>query len=489
MNLFGWKKRCRQLEAENRRLKERNAWLEKRLLEVDQKNTQLAQSLVAAKKNSTNSSKPPSTDIVKPPPEKRGKRSKRRIGAQKGHPKHERPPFTPNQIDRQVPHRLLRCPVDPAHHIVPAEARKRTLQQVELVKDPFQVIEHVAYGIWCEDCQQYHDAPFPPEVVAAGLCGPRLSSLVCYLRGKLHGSISGIRDFLADVVGVKVSRGYTAKLLGKASTAFGPAWKQLVDLLPHQDLNNVDETGHKNNGQRYWTWCFRAARFVVFHIAPSRGAEVLRSILGENFQGILGCDYYGAYRKYARQCGVLVQFCMAHLIRDVKFLCEFPDRHVQRYGSGLLEGLKSLFWTLHRKEDLSAQAFEHALAKARGQILQAALEPEAFPGRSGHKAAHRLIKNMVQRFLQHGQAYFQFITTPGIEPTNNVAERAMRFVVMDRHVTQGTRSWRGRQFSERLWTVMATCSLQQRSAFQWICQAISASFKKLPIPSPLLDSS
>src|SRR2546426_11217126 len=43
-------------------------------------------------KNSTNSSKPPSTDIVKPPPEKRGKRSKRRIGAQKGHPKHERPP-------------------------------------------------------------------------------------------------------------------------------------------------------------------------------------------------------------------------------------------------------------------------------------------------------------------------------------------------------------------------------------------------------------
>ena len=364
MNLFGWKRRCRQLEAENRRLKERNAWLEKRLLEVEQKNTQLAQSLVAAKKNSTNSSKPPSTDIVKPQPEKRGKRSKRRIGAQKGHPKHERLPFTPDQIDRQVPHRLQRCPVDPAHHIVPAEARKRTLQQVELVKDPFKMTEHVAYGIWCEDCQQYHDAPFSPEVVAAGLCGPRLSSLVCYLRGKLHGSVSGIRDFLADVVGVKVSRGYTAKLLGKASTAFGPAWKQLVDSLPHQDLNNVDETGHKENGQRYWTWCFRASRFVVFHIAPSRGAEVLRSILGENFQGILGCDYYGAYRKYARQCGVLVQFCMAHLIRDVKFLCEFPDRHVQRYGSGLLEGLKSLFWTLHRKEDLSAQTFEHALAKA-----------------------------------------------------------------------------------------------------------------------------
>src|SRR2546429_1136440 len=109
MDLFGWKKRCRQLEAENRRLKERNAWLEKRLFEVDQKNTQLAQSLVAAKKNSTNSSKPPFSDIVKPQPEKRGKRSQRRIGAQKGHPKHERPPFSPDQIQRQIPHRLRRC--------------------------------------------------------------------------------------------------------------------------------------------------------------------------------------------------------------------------------------------------------------------------------------------------------------------------------------------------------------------------------------------
>lgn len=489
MNLFGWKKRCRQLEAENRRLKERNAWLEKRLFEVDQKNTQLVQSLAAAQKNSTTSSKPPSSDIVKPPPKPGGKRSKRRIGAQKGHPKHERAPFTPDQIDRQIAHRLQRCPVNPAHHIVPAEDRKRTLQQVELVQDPFEVVEHVAYGIWCQDCHQYHDAPFPPEVVAAGLCGPRLTSLVCYLRGKLHGSVSGIRDFLEDVVGLKVCRGYIIKLFGKASVAFGPAWQQLLELLPHQPLNNVDETGHKENGQRYWTWCFRAARFVLFHIAPSRGAQVLLDILGEDFKGILGCDYYGAYRKYARQCGVLVQFCLAHLIRDVKYLCEFPDRSVQRYGARLLDGLKSLFWTLHRKNQLRPRAFAQELAKAQEQIWDAALEPEAFPGRFGHKAPHRLIKNMVRRFVQNGEAYFQFITTPGIDPTNNVAERAMRFVVMDRHVTQGTRSWRGRQFSERLWTVMATCSLQQRSAFQWILQAISASFNKRAIPSLLLDSS
>lgn len=492
MSFWLWKKRVQRLEAEKARLQERNAWLEGRVAQLEAQNRQLLASLAAAKKSSRTSSKPPSSDIVKAPARPGGRRRRsphRKIGGQKGHPKHERPPFPPEHIDHHLAHRLNRCPVDPNHHIQPAPDRRRILQQVELVAKPFRITEHVAWGIWCQDCQQYHDAPFPQEVVAAGLCGPRLTSLVCYLKGKLHGSYSGIRDFLADVVGLKVSRGYIAKLLGKASAAFGPPWEQLVDLLPQQPLNNVDETGHKENGQRYWTWGFRAAQFVVFHIAPSRGAEVLQSLLGENFRGLLGCDYYGAYRKYARQCGALVQFCLAHLIRDIKYLCEFPDRSVQRYGSGLLQGLKSLFGTLHRKEALSAQAFARQLARAEEQIWEAALAPKAFPARFGGPKPHRLIKNMVQRFFQHGQAYFQFITTPGIDPTNNVAEQAMRFVVMDRHVTQGTRSWRGRQFSERLWTVMATCSLQGSSAFQWICQAITASFKRWPIPSLLLDSS
>src|ERR1700720_1030055 len=112
MTLFGWKKRCRQLEAENALLQERNAWLEARLAEVEAKNTQLVQALAAAKKSSTTSSKPPSSDIVKPPPKKPGKGKRRKIGGQKGHPKHERPLFTRDQIDKQFVYPLDRCPVD-----------------------------------------------------------------------------------------------------------------------------------------------------------------------------------------------------------------------------------------------------------------------------------------------------------------------------------------------------------------------------------------
>ena len=95
---------------------------------------------------------------------------------------------------------------------------------------------------------------------------------------------------------------------------------------------------------------------------------------------------------------------------------------------------------------------------------------------------------MAERFRKHAEAYFAFITTPGMDPTNNVAEQAIRFVVIDRHVTQGTRSANGRRANERLWTVIATCALQGRSAFAFILQAVEAYFHDEPPPSllPLL---
>jgi transposase len=367
--------------------------------------------------------------------------------------------------------------------------QQKIIQQVELVEQPFVVTEHAAQAYWCEDCQSIHSAAFPPEVVAGGLCGPRLTSLVCYLKGKLHGSYSGIQDFFHDVLGLEVSRGYLAKLNQKAAQAFAQPYAQLLALLPQQAHLNADETGHKENGHRYWTWCFRAKDFIVFKIQASRGSDVLFDILGQNFQGSLGADFWGAYRKYARHCGVLIQFCLAHLIREVKYLCEFPDPSVQRYGQALLAGLKELFSALHRRAELSAKAFALALATGEAKVWDAALDPILQPRRYPHGKIHRLIDNLCQRFCVHGKGYFHFITHPQIQPTNNAAEQAMRFVVMDRHMTQGTRSERGRDFCERLWTVIATCSLQNRSAYVWIHAAIHAHFNGRPVPSLLLDSS
>jgi hypothetical protein len=103
-----------------------------------------------------------------------------------------------------------------------------------------------------------------------------------------------MRRFFRDVIGVKLSKGYLAKLLNRISV---------------------------------WTWVFRAEMFTLFKISPSRSSDVLLEMLGTEFNGLLGCDYFSAYRKYMRlNEKVQVQFCLAHLIRDIKFLVMWPNK-------------------------------------------------------------------------------------------------------------------------------------------------------------------
>ena len=264
---------------------------------------------------------------------------------------------------------------------------------------------------------------------------------------------------------VDISRGYLAKLIGKVSQSLAGAYAELFERLPGEAVLNIDETGHKQNRQKFWTWCFRAQLYTLFHIAKSRGSQVLIEVLGTDFNGVLGCDYFSAYRKYMREFDVLVQFCMAHLIRDVKFLLTLPSREEQAYGRRVRDALRELFAVIHRRQKMTAAGFQKALEAARGQVLLAATTrvPDT-----------KHARNLAKRFREHGEAYFRFITTPGIEPTNNLAEQAIPFVVIDRRITQGTRSEKGSRWCERIGTVIATCAQQGRSAFQFLLDSVQA---------------
>ena len=445
-----------------------------RIAELEKKVEELSAQVARLSKNSSNSSKPPSSDIVKPPKPPPAAGGKRHIGGQPGHQRHERTPFPPDQIDQIKDYRLDRCP-DCGTRLRAMKRPPRTLQQVELPETPLVITEHRSQAGWCPHCRRMHYAPLPPTVERAGLVGPRLSALVAWLKGAGHCSFSTTARFLRDVLRLHLSRGQLAKTIGRASVAMRPAYEQLAARLPEEAYLNVDETGHKENGDGLWTWVFRARRYTVFKIDPSRGSEVLIETLGRQFGGVLGCDYFSAYRKYLDDFDVLVQFCLAHLIRDVKFLVDLPDPVTAAYGRRLLEELRRLFHVIHRRETLTAARFQRALEQARDRVLQ-----------SGKRAPPRTeAQNLAKRFRQHGRQYFRFITTPGVEPTNNLAEQAIRFVVQDRHVTQGTRSERGRRWCERIWTATATCAQQNRSVFDYLHQTLAAHFAGQPTPSLL----
>jgi transposase len=439
-------------------------------------------------KNSSNSSKPPSSDdITKPKPNKKNKMDKRRIGGQPGHQRHERPLFAVEQIDKFHPYILAACP-DCHGEVSIIDGKPRIIQQVELIEDPLIREEHRSYPVWCPKCGKIHYMPFPPEVYKEGLFKERLTSLVAYMKNVCHASFSTIRKYIKDVLGEKVSRGYLRKVIEKVSVSLEAPYNELLDRLPLETIVNVDETGHKENGDKFWTWVFKAELYVLFKIDKSRGSKVLIDVLGKEFNGVLGCDYFSAYHKYMKDFNVSIQFCIAHLIRDIRFLTTLTDAETKAYGQKLLDEVKNMFKVIHDRDSMTSQTFTTALEHAKQQIITAALNDVPSKVNKKGKEEKREAQNIANRFRLNGKAYFEFITTPGIDPTNNVAEQAIRFVVIDRHVTQGTRSVKGRQSNERLWTIIATCSLKGQSAFNFILESVKAYFHDQPAPS-LLDSS
>jgi transposase len=440
---------------------------------------QLQEQLAHARKDSSTSSKPPSSDIVQPPkpPPPQGQ-GRRRRGGQPGHLKHQRPLLPPEQLSGgSHPCRLDCCP-DCGQTLQASEAPPRVVQQLDVPVVPVQATEYRSLPGWCPHCQRLHYAPLPTPVVRGGLLGPSLTTWVAYLKGACHASYSTIRKFLRDILHVAISRGQLAKVVHKVSQALEAPYQELLERLPNESRLNVDETGHKDQGEHWWTWCFRAPLYTLFKIDAHRSADVLLDVLGQEFNGVLGCDYFSAYRRYMRECGIVVQFCLAHFIRDVQFLTTLPDARDRRYGERLREALRALFGVIHRREALAEGTFRQQLRAARDAVLEQAAQ-DIPPTKHSQILAKRLAK--------HGQGYFEFVTTPDVEPTNNLAEQAIRFVVLDRYVTQGTRGEAGRHWSERIWTVIATCYQQGRSVFDYLQRAVAAWFGELASPSLLTE--
>jgi transposase len=440
---------------------------------------QLQEQLAQARKDSSTSSKPPSSDLVKPPkPTPADGATTRQRGGQPGHPRHQRQLFPPEMLNGgSHTYALELCPTC-GQGLQAADGPPRLVQQVEIEAVPLCITEHCAPAAWCPHCQKIHHAALPPGAERGGLVGPRLATLIAYLKGACHASYSTIRKFLRDVLQLTIARGQLAKVIGKVSQALDQPYQELLDQLPAQARLNVDETGHKDGGEQWWTWCFRASLYTLFKIDPTRSGDVLLDVLGDEFNGVLGCDYFSAYRRYLRECNAVVQFCLAHLIRDVKFLTTLPDARDRAYGERLREALRGLFGVIHRREALGPRVFQRQLEAARDEVWRQAT---AVVPPTPHS------RNMAKRFEQHGQAYFEFVTTPDVEPTNNLAEQAIRFVVIDRHITQGTRGDKGRRWCERIWTVVATCAQQGRSVFEYLYAAVVALYQQTAAPSLLSE--
>lgn len=419
-------------------------------------------------KNSSNSSKPPSSDIVKPPrpPSPSGPR---KAGGQPGHRGTHHQPFSESQLNARWEQVPTHCPR--GHDLTGQPLRDtKILQQVELANDPVVRTEYRRPGVCCPICEETIYAELPAGVIDGQLFGPRLLALLGYMKGSLHTTYSGLKGFCRDVLDLEVSRGHLGNALARVSTALAPAYAQLAAQVPTEPVLNIDESGWKDRGINYWIWIFATGTFSFFVIAKSRSSAVLRAVLGQTYPGTIVSDFFSAYVKYAN---LLQQFCLAHLIRDTKFTAELPDPQERAFGQALLLQFKRLFHFWHLRETIPKDRFDRLMQKIQRRIFALA-ERDHLP-----KYSARLAK----RLRKHDCALFRFLFDPAVEPTNNLAERSIRHSVLSQRLSQGSRSPWGRQWNERIFTVIGSCRKQGRSAWQFLQEAVSAHYFHTPMPS------
>ena len=310
-------RRIAELEKEVAELRQQNSEFRQQNSEFRHQVDKLAEQVARLSKNSSNSSKPPSSDIVKPP---KGDNpgGPRRQGGQPGHKGVARPLFRSDQIDRIEQLHPAACPCCRHGNLEPT-GQVKIHQIAELRDNPLEITEYRLHGCRCSACGKIVWAKTPPDVVEGQLFGPRLQALVAYMKGSLHASYSGLAKFCREVLDIDVSRSHVCNTIARVNDALAAPYEELAEHVPTEPVLNIDESGWKNKGLRYWIWVFSTSLIGFFHIDKSRGSKVLEEVLGKIYNGTIVSDF-SARTSNTPAISSPPEADLAHLIRDVKFL-------------------------------------------------------------------------------------------------------------------------------------------------------------------------
>ena len=460
-----------RLKQEVECLRQELAERERQIAEQTKRIAELERQLALRQQNSTTTSKPPSSDGLAGCQGERGRRTKsrRKPGGQPGHPGHSRP-LVPaeraNETIDLVPEACGHCQRRLHAHDTVGDPRRHQITELPAIEA--HITEYRCHRRRCRACGHTTQAPLPEEI--EGQFGPQLTALIAYLTVVCRLPRLVVQRFLEGALQIPISLGSTQKAREEANVAVGAPYEELQAALPAQAVLNADETGHRTNAAKRWLWPVVAPTFVFYTIATSRGSDVLRRLLGATFAGILGSDRLLTDTTYAARQR---QYCWSHLTRNLLSAQELARTAAgKRFCREALVLQRRLFRLRHRflgDPRVRGGPITRAQLIAKAYVLEKAFF--ALAERSVN-VADIDARNLARALFEQHPHFFTFVHEDGVEPTNNVAERALRHAVQWRKTSFGNRSENGERAVARLLTVTRTCQLQQLSVLVYLTAAI-----------------
>lgn len=414
-------------------------------------------------KNSKNSSKPPSSDQKANSPDRPNKERKSRPG-------HNRNLLPKEKIDHFRICHLETCPCCGSKDLVD-QKQPLILQQVELpeVKASTTQFERSKYK--CCSCGEASFAPLPQGVPESAF-GPRMMAFIATLTGVFHLAKREAMQLIEDLYGVRICEGSVINVEERVANSLEEVYARIhrhvmMGIMP----KHFDETSWRNSAKTHWIWVASTSNATCFRIDAHRSKEAFKRFAGTLGQAPIVTDRYGAYNDSGRP----QQYCLAHLIRDFR---KYAERKGQdgEIGKLLEEDLRNICKTQRRfrEGEISEQSRNRRLGHQKRRLSDHLIDGLA------NGAAE--LSDLCDRLWESKDKLWTFSNYIDVEPTNNLAERDLRKLVIWRKKSYGTRSNRGKNFVEKISSVAGTVKKAKDNVFNFIARAVKAFYANQTAP-------
>lgn len=449
----GARREIEELQKENERLRREQEQLyeERQRLRQEQErlrheNERLKRQLEEAQRANKRQAAPFSRRQRRANPQRPGRKSGSNYGKRYSKP-------IPKKVDEVIP---VPCPT---HCECGGEVKPEKVEsqyQQEVVRKTIWKRFDIGIGR-CGKCRKRVQGRDPRQTsdalgAAAVQLGPEALALAVKMNkglGMPHGDVAAV---LQDGFGLRVQRSTICRAVERVARRGEATWQALRQAARRSMVNAIDETGWNVEAQLRWLWVVVSEQVTFCDILPGRGFKQASSLLGADYDGWLTHDGWAVYYKFLRAGH---QSCISHLIRRCRDLAAISSPAAARLPLAvkaiLEEGLA--LRDRYQKKEISP----HGLWTATGR-LEAKLDRLLLRGYRD-PANRRLVNHLWRERLY----LFTFLYCPGLDATNNAAERALRPLVIARKNWGGNRTDRGARAQAVLTSILASARQQGKN--------------------------
>jgi transposase len=407
-------------------------------------------------KTSRNSSLPPSTDQkATSQPETRASPRQNSLGRSGGgRPLHPNP-------DAHVSLRPDTCNACGTFLLAASERIKAVYEKIELPEIKPLVTRVTQLECQCPDCGARTVAAAPVGLEPGSPFGTSVQTLLLSLRYQHAISFERLTNVMNDVFHVSISQGAISNVFEKLLEQLKPRVTEITDAVRDGSGVMSDETSARVSGQTWWEWVFRTPRACLHVIQASRGFDVIQGVftskqLEQARPAYWVSDLHGAQAKHPAWRW---QVCLAHQLRDCQFAVDCGDG----LFAPVMLALFRRALAVHQRRDSLAVSTWVSYRNAIKRDLKIALLIQP---------AHAEGRRLLRRYVKIKDSLLTFLEFPDVPPTNNASERAIRWSVIFRRVTNGMRSSWGAELFAAVRSVVNSGALHGWGAFEAIRRAL-----------------